>query len=506
LRAHCTANEKAFEKHLERMDTAHDPNTPDGDLRQPERSAGEGHPLQAPDAEEPITQPMPAYGHAAGGTVQDEASAVAGADTISGYTPHAAPTPRTGRLFDDEDLEEELGREVVMSAGPRRTAETEAAYTVRVRQLYNGAALRRGISKDLAQTLPPGDVVQDLIETGSQRSLASWRLYRSALLWHLAQHRRHSPEHLAAYEWLVATKLEPAGRDHVRARSRQGKNTIPEKDLKLLMNTLAANAMRSRARQGANWAERTQYWLHASLATGLRPNEWESAHWANEGREVLMAPNSKAKLAEPAFRRVEPGRSVYDEEFPPLTAGTREGEGGAAAGAADGAANPAAEPGGHYAPGPRQVSYRSIPVPEDARDWVSLHLDSIRDSGVDFSFYYERCRQALWRACKIAFKGKVLYSLYTMRSQWAANAKASMPLDDVGAMMGHSDPSNKTTKRNYGPRKAAHGAAWGPQWVQANNQSDGQSEQAEQTGLGGLRGEPASGETAIAPTGDVATG
>lgn len=472
------------------MDTAQNAAAQHGDLPRTAYAAGEGAPEGRTAGAAPIAAPTQTSELAGHGNSPTLGIPLVGPSAASQSTPSTAAFPKTARLFDDEHLEDELGREVIMSAGPRRTAETEAAYATRVRQLYNAAALRRGVSKDLAQTLPPGEVVQDLIETGPQRSLASWRLYRSALLWHLAQHRRHAPEYQAAYDRLVATKVEPASRDVGRAKARQGKNTIPEKDLKQLLNTLAANAMRSRTRQGANWAERTQYWLHASLATGLRPNEWETAHWANEGREVLMAPNSKAKVAEPAFHRVEPGRSVYDDEFPPSAAGSEEGS---LPGSGEDTVATAPAAG---APVDPEITFRAIPVPEEARDWVSLHLDSIRDSGVDFSFYYERCRQALWRACKIAFKGRVLYSLYTMRSQFSANAKASMPLEDVGALMGHSDPSNKTTKRNYGPRTAAHGSARGLHWDQA----DRQAEPAQQLEVA------ADQSVAAAQAGDIATG
>jgi hypothetical protein len=48
-----------------------------------------------------------------------------------------------------------------------------------------------------------------------------------------------------------------------------------------------------------------------------------------------------------------------------------------------------------------------------------------------------------------------------MRSQFSANAKATMPLEDVAELMGHTDPTHRTTQLNYGPRRAAHSGAVG---------------------------------------------
>ena len=125
---------------------------------------------------------------------------------------------------------------------------------------------------------------------------------------------------------------------------------------------------------------------------------------------------------------------------------------------------------------------RNVPIEDGDRLYINLHLGSVNDyinkvpsqePQARFDAYYNMCRNLLREACLRTFEGKEMYSLYVMRSQFAANMKAELPLEDVAALMGH-EKTGKTTKSNYGPRRAAHKKSG---VTDTNRQSNTQSNQ-----------------------------
>src|SRR5438105_775987 len=298
-----------------------------------------------------------------------------------------------------------------------RTPKTEADYEVRVRHLYRRSTRSRTTDPQQPAVVSPLDVVNDYIESAINHSEASWRLYRAAMLWHLANHKSEAPEYETAFQVLARTRKAPGSRAQLPAdrRAYARKKAIPEDDLAKLLNVLSS------MNRTMNWGSRTQFWLLAGLASGARPGEWPGASWLDESQETLCVPNTKLKRTVPIYKVVDAGQTIHEvEEFHPerLTPGPESDDS-------------------------RRI--RNVPIDPSDRIYVQLHLASLNDfmskrqgDPKDAFFrYYDACRKAIREASLRAFKGKKLYSLYVMRSQFAANKKAMTGLKDVAHLMGH---------------------------------------------------------------------
>ena len=291
--------------------------------------------------------------------------------------------------------------------------------------------------------LSPVDVTSDLIEARGGYSASSWVLYRAALLWHLASHRATADVFAAAFRMLAASPntIDKEGGELRRARDGvpTGKSTrkksIPVAHFERLLRQL------NKMNRTTNWGTSTSYWLLAGLATGARPGEWRDASWLDDSETVLCIPNSKRKMAASAFTMLRAGETIHDLEAnhpERLVAG------------------PALDD---------RDRIRNVPIEPSDRIHVSLHLSALNDyldgkPGTSrekrFVSYYNMCRKILRDACRRAFNERRSYSLYVMRSQFAANMKAKLPLDEVAALMGHAKGS-RVTMSHYGSRRAAHG-------------------------------------------------
>jgi len=320
-----------------------------------------------------------------------------------------------------------------------RSAKTEAEYEKRVQQLYRRGWKKRARFYEDAVILSPADIVGDLIEARDQYAPQSWVLYRAALLWHLASNR-HGPSASAfdsAYRLLAATSNNQARdlqrvHEGIQRTQQPTKKTIPAADLTRLTSQLA---------DMNRWGALTSHWLLAGLASGARPGEWLNATWSDETESSLCLPNSKRKVAVPVFTMVGAGETIHDLEADSperLIAGAASDD---------------------------RKRIRIVPIAQGDRPHVSSHLKAMNDyldekPGISredrFVSYFNMCRKTLRSACLKAFNGRRSYSLYAMRSQFAANMKAKLPLAEVAELMGHIEGS-RVTMANYGGRWAAHG-------------------------------------------------
>lgn len=396
-----------------------------------------------------------------------------GATDVAAYPENALnrgePPQDLVPLLTQTPNEENLIKQELVGAGvppekrpAKRSVKTEQAYLERVRQLYRWSERRRMSQTDPTDivTISPLHVVRDFMASADSRGKSAFYLYRSALLWFLHPRITKAPDYATAYQELAATKIPheliSRGKRNTTRANKSSKKTIPEEDFNTLLNTLSANAVLTKSRAGCNWSAATQYWMHAGLAAGLRPNEWEHAYWSDETKTVLIAPTSKIKKAPPAFQRAGDGRTVYDEE--PLEPNfSHESISGQPNLEAEMAKQESKMLG---VPSQLPAQFRAIPIEQEDRFWIDMHLSSIaqaqREWGVDFPYYYDRCRKTLWRACGKAFNKKKNYSLYSLRGQFSADKKNVMPLEDVGKLMGHTDESYRTTMGNYGHRREGH--------------------------------------------------
>lgn len=324
-----------------------------------------------------------------------------------------------------------------------RSPETEAQYVDRVRSLWRASVDARTIDPQHPVDPTPAEVVQDLIDSAAgespRRSPASFSLYRSALLWHLAQHQHEHDAYRVAYEALATTKRPPGVQQQPASkRKATAKRCFVGNDLADLVNTLMEFNRRD------YWGSYAQYWLQATIACGARPGEWIGASWIDRDALKVQIPNSKRKAASSTpFERLAaaPGAlSVYD--LPDTEPDDDDDED------SDGV-------------GP----YRTVEVNREEAVYIDLHLDAMENyiskqlsQGAEsreqaFARYYEMVRRTLRKACEVAFRGQKKYSLRSARSQFAANRKADHGLSAVAGDMGHGN--ERTTMGNYGHRSRA---------------------------------------------------
>lgn len=324
-----------------------------------------------------------------------------------------------------------------------RDVKTEEEYAKRVKALWRTSAEQRTIDPQNPHDPTPAEVVQDLIDASSGPSprlaAASFSLYRSALLWHLAEHKDEHDSFRIAYLALAGTK-RPSGTKQKATSKRRGaaalKGAFAGNDLADLIKAL--NDFNTRD----YWGSYTQYWIQATIACGARPGEWLHTSWLDREALKLQILTSKRKSAAAPFERMaaaaEPVASVY--ELPDIDPDEDDDDDGADA-------------------------IRTIEVAREDALFIDFHLDAMNRyiakqmaDGVDsrehaFFRYYDMVRRTLRAACKVAFKGNRMYSLRSARSQFAANRKATHELKAVSGDMGHTN--SRTTMSNYGPRSNA---------------------------------------------------
>jgi hypothetical protein len=282
----------------------------------------------------------------------------------------------------------------------------------------------------------PLNLVDDLWERrGNGLESSTFSTYRAALMWHLAQHRGSQPYEQA---WAKLQELVAATADMPRARRKRSvAQTIPENDLRLLVEELTARSAPkgSGAATKTRWAYRANYWLLAGLATGLRPVEWASARWADEEHTRLLVTNAKVKLLEPAFIRAQRAEQAAQEEAVNSEEDLDKDE--------------------YLVDEPIE---REVPVNSRDRFNVETHMRLLEqwlaENGA-FEDYYHQTRRAIWRACHKLWDGRKRYSLYTMRSQYSANSRASVGSARTAELMGHSRADSPSTSY-YGKANQSH--------------------------------------------------
>jgi len=327
---------------------------------------------------------------------------------------------------------------------------TAATYRTRANRLWRDAAERKARLKgdlEAPAIIKPMDVVDYLNWRRLQQpglppiSQATWLSYRSALLWDFS--RTKEPEFALACSALERMTYQGGGstQDRPIEAPEVQKTGIKKADLARLidqlgtMNRGGGSSSRNRVK---NWGRRTQFFLQAGIATGLRPGEWEYARWADEHQNLLIAPTLKVKASPAAYARPRwlelTGQDPTQEDVP------QQGT------APEDLVHP-----------PKHLPLRAIPVEPADRFYVAGHLSSIReaaDLGLSFREYQEYCRHALWRACRQLWGGTKRYSLYHSRHQFSANARGKLSPDELATLMGHSRRS--TASQHYADARHAH--------------------------------------------------
>ena len=229
----------------------------------------------------------------------------------------------------------------------------------------------------------------------------SWRLYRNAITWHLGEAR--GPAFRAAF--LIAS-------DAVQKPPERRRRLLRRLDPKTL-RTVVIGLMARRGRTGGRIAEM----LIAMVATGIRPNEWQSV------------------------TRSGPMLTVVNAKFQPPD-GTRPGRGNG--------------PTRELVLDRRVAGTPTEDAIEGTIDW--LRGRPWRTVSPNANRLFRSTVAALVKSRSLAAEWNRL-RIYDARHQFSANAKASLSLlaGEVAAAMGHA--SVVTAITHYGKRQHATGSS-----------------------------------------------
>lgn len=314
--------------------------------------------------------------------------------------------------------------------GTERTAapikeRTRKGYLVSVRAAINHSTAKRTTDWEEPAIVTLTQVVEDMISR-EDLERSTKLTTRAALLWYMKSGEAQPGEDSIRARAILEKIVVPRGPKTKITRPK----TIREEDLAKILDDIYRRADRS------SWAMRCAVWIHAGLATGVRPIEWLDAEWADPEQTTLRVKTAKVKLLAPAFLRQQ---TDEDHEVDHLDYWEADNE------------NP----------------YREIPLSKESeQSMVDTQLQYIADAiprdmseakrREEFVKYFNACRKVLYRACRQIWGGKRMYSLYTLRSQFAANMQASRGADATAVLMGHSS-ADSPSAAYYGKWNQAHG-------------------------------------------------
>ncbi len=303
---------------------------------------------------------------------------------------------------------------------------TKKGYMKAIRAAHKYAQAKRTSDWENPPLITLMEVVQDLIHR-TDLTRETKLVARSALMWFIRSGQVPASQEATEVVTMLENLHIPRG---PKPKDSKPKN-ISEKDLGKLLDALYDQAEKS------IWAYRSTVWIHAGLASGARPIEWLDAHWADDEQTILRIKNAKIKLLAPAFAR----KTHIHED------------------------SPEAEQLGYWESN-EEDSFREIPLTKESdRSMVGTQIRYIEEAvprtistearRAEFEKYHAACALAVRRACRKIWAGKLTYSLYTMRGQFAANMNASKGADDAAKLMGHSSADSPSVAY-YGKWNQAH--------------------------------------------------
>ncbi|WP_031409456.1 hypothetical protein [Thiomonas sp. FB-Cd] len=207
------------------------------------------------------------------------------------------------------------------------------------------------------------------------------------------------------------------------AKRKSSEKKIGRADLKTILRELE-----ERGEKGNG----TLLWVQATMATGLRPVEWNQSELDGEGKLHTRRAKTHRHIA--AFERMAMAKRIVGHDVKNVYE------------ADDIIIKAMGEmPIAHI------IEHRTLELEGDELDIVKRHLANVEREdakGEDgFDKYQQACTKYLHRVCKSIWKDEKLYSLYSFRHQFAANAKRVMSLDEVKLSLG-SNSAKKYARRS----------------------------------------------------------
>lgn len=287
---------------------------------------------------------------------------------------------------------------MALSNKPTRIEKTEQRYRRRTKNLV--AQCRKKLNILNTEHLDYRRFVGWLITQKPNWSRDTWRQYKASVMFFLENEVENGNE-IASEAMDVLSPVDVTGclkKTNKTSGTKQKK--VPLKEYKAIIKNI--NDFES------PWAEDVERWIGSSLLTGLRPVEWANASIATiDGVIALIVQNAKATND----RAHGVSRTIY----------------------LDG-------------------------LTDDEINMISKHVEranSFEKAG-DYNRFYHGCAATLSRSIKRLWpKRESRITLYSMRHQFSANAKASgFTREEIAALMGHA--VDTTATEHYGKKTAGY--------------------------------------------------
>jgi integrase len=275
---------------------------------------------------------------------------------------------------------------------PNRTVRTQEDYERKARSY--GQRVARLYGHTSPANVGPLTLAEHLVAEQPHYSKGSWRVYRSAIRYHLERWREQEPSGWVVEEIDAALALLSSAAPF--ACQRKGTRTSANKAKSLHADDLSLLLHHLEEHSDHRYSELLRYWLVAGQLTGLRPCEWQHAHLIEwQGRPLLVAYNAKHTNGRGLGRLRALDLSGMDDKD---------------------------------------------------REAIATLLRLIQEGTVARSF--AQLQKATGDALRVAARAslgqrKRYPSLYSLRHQFAADAKASgLSKAEVAALMGHASENS----------------------------------------------------------------
>ena len=283
-----------------------------------------------------------------------------------------------------------------LSSKPTRIERTEQRYRRRTHNLV--AQCRKKLRIPNHEQLDYRQFVGWMVTRKPEWSRDTWRQYKASVMFFLEQESERGNDIASeAMEFLSPIDVTGCVKKTKKTSGAKQKK-FPLKEYKQIIKNI--NDF------GSPWAEDVERWVGSALLTGLRPSEWATAYMTTvSGEPALIVNNAKATNG----RAHGPTRTIL----------------------LDG-------------------------LTQDERKMISKHVLRANEweQAQQFERFYHGCAATLARATRRLWPKRDSHAtLYSMRHQFAANAKASgYTREEIAALMGHA--VDTTATEHYGKKTA----------------------------------------------------
>lgn len=304
-----------------------------------------------------------------------------------------------------------------IGSGPTRTLATTEMYAGLGRQLKD--RYRRIHGMPLREEPDPVKFANFMLGIKATLKASSWRVYRQAALIVIQAMDSHEAEHaLALIDGAIDPDVGEARMTHVRRNAEGEAERTSAHKAKSITHEQFTAVLRDLPRlTHSSYVRQLGAWLVASMATGLRPSEWEAA-------TLSYVPDPKAARGKRVYLHVANAKA---------TNGRANGE-------------------------RRTLDLTNLS--DDGLEAVERFVEVASDWAYDGVFMKNKnaCSRILRNISKTAYRsqnGKLL-TLYTFRHQFVANMKTIYPAEELAALLGHSTADTQSSW--YGKKRSGWAA------------------------------------------------